>query len=1022
MKKSRLNIPPHQRERSSLLRKLNFILVFSVLMTTGALASENSPSPGGKMDDSTIPAAQQKKKTVTGKVVDSDNLPLPGVGIIVKNTTIGTATDIDGNFQLEIPENAQTLQISFVGMKSQDVAVAGKTNFSIVMASDAIGLEEVVAVGYATQKKKDITGAVSSVTSADFNKGVMSSPEQLLQGKASGVNVSSASGAPGSGQRIIIRGQGSLRQGTGPLFVIDGFPIGLAGTGSDASPLTFINPEDIESMDILKDASATAIYGARGANGVILVTTKRGAAGTSKVTVASSVGFGKIAHKMPVFSADEFRKQVVAIGGTLNDKGADTDWQDVLTRTAVTNDHNLILKGGSQKTNYYASFGYLDQQGIIISTGLKRYSGRVNITQKLIDDRLKIDYNLNATVESGENCNASTMVSAMISDNPTYPAYTDGKPTVFNDILNPLIDAQLYRSFSETRRIIANISPSFEIMKGLVYKLNLGYQNSSGEYDGQAKPSTLPFERGRLDQNYSSGRNTIIENYLTYNQDFGDHNLSAMAGYSYQETFGRWRAWSIGLFAPTGVEPRYNPGLGQELNLVDNKPSGWAQINELQSFFGRANYNYKNKLLFTATVRSDGSSKFGENKKYGTFPSFAAGWRVTEESFMKSLPFTNLKLRAGWGQTGNQEIPNKITQAMFTTSVSSTTSYPLAPTGSYPAGTTYVRLANPDIQWEVSTMTNGGIDFALFKGNLSGTIDYFHKVSNNILLEVVPSDPIQPATTYWTNVKDMTITNDGLEIALEYQHKTPGGFSYSLGGNVTFISNDVQNSPFTILTTGGASGAGLSTATVNGYVNGYPIGAFYMKEFDGIGTNGQTKYIDWNKDGKDSDADRHVVGSALPDKMFNFNANFSYKRFNLVMNFNGVSGNKIFNNTATANFYKARLAKSLNTTAAAIEFPTESIINPASVSTRYLEDGSFFRMNNATLAYNLDTKKIGCSKWLEELRLSVTGQNLFVITNYSGFDPEVNQDSSNGGIQSFGIDKNSYPRARAFVFGLNITF
>jgi len=1022
MKKSRLITPPHQRERSSLLRKLNFILVFSVMMTTAALARSASPTPDGKMDLSESASVQQKKKQVTGKVVDSDKLPLPGVGIIVKNTTIGTSTDMDGNFQLDIPENAEILQVSFVGMKTQEITVAGKSSFNITMVSDAIGLEEVVAVGYATQKKKDITGAVSSVSSADFNKGVMSSPELLLQGKASGVNVTSASGAPGSGQRIIIRGQGSLRQGTGPLFVIDGFPIGLAGTGSDVSPLTFINPEDIESMDILKDASATAIYGARGANGVILVTTKRGAAGTSKVTVASSVGFGKIARKMPVFSADEFRKQVVAIGGTLNDKGADTDWQDELTRTAVTNDHNLILKGGSQKTNYYASFGYLDQQGIIISTGLKRYSGRVNITQKLIDDRLKIDYNLNATVESGENCNASTMVSAMISDNPTYPAYTDGKPTVFNDILNPLIDAQLYRSFSENRRIIANISPSFEITKGLVYKLNLGYQNSSGDYDGQAMPSTLPFERGRLDQNYSNGRNTIIENYLTYNHDFGNHNLSAMAGYSYQETYGRWRAWSIGLFAPTGVEPRYNPGLGQELNLVDNKPSGWAQINELQSFFGRANYNYKNKLLFTATVRSDGSSKFGENKKYGTFPSFAAGWRVTEEPFMKSLPFTNLKLRAGWGQTGNQEIPNKITQAMFTTSVSSTTSYPLAPTGAYPAGTTYVRLANPDIQWEVSTMTNGGIDFALLKGDLSGTIDYFHKVSNNILLEVVPSDPIQPATTYWTNVEDMTITNNGLEIALEYQHKAAGGFSYSFGGNITFISNDVQNSPFTILTTGGASGAGLSTATVNGYVNGYPIGAFYMKEFDGIGTNGQTKYVDWNKDGKDSDADRHVVGSALPDKMFNFNANFSYKRFDLVMNFNGVSGNMIFNNTATANFYKARLAKSLNTTAAAIEFPTESNINPASVSTRYLEDGSFFRMNNASLSYSLDTKKIGCSKWLEELRLSVTGQNLFVITNYSGFDPEVNQDSSNGGIQSFGIDKNSYPRARAFVFGLNITF
>jgi iron complex outermembrane receptor protein len=999
------------------------MMIISVLITAGALAGTNSPTQAGKMELSNNPSDQQKKKQITGKVVDSDNLPLPGVGVVVKNTTIGTATDIDGKFLLEVPENTQMLQFSFVGMKSQDVPVAGQTTFNIVMASDAIGLEEVVAVGYGKQKKKDITGAVSSVTSADFNKGVINSPEQLLQGKISGVNITSSSGAPGSGQRIIIRGQGSLRQGTGPLFVIDGFPVGLAGTGSETSPLNFINPEDIESMDILKDASATAIYGARGANGVILITTKRGAQGTSKITVSSSVGFGKISHKIPVFSADEFRKQVVAVGGKLEDKGANTDWTDVLTRTAVTNDHNLILKGGSQKTNYYASLGFLDQQGIIIATGLKRYSGRVNITQKLIEDRLKIDFNLNTTVETGENCNASTMVSAMIGNNPTYPAYdANGQPTIFNDILNPLIDARLYKSFTENRRIIANISPSFEIVKGLVYKMNFGYQNTSGNYDYEAIPSTLPYERGRLDQNFSNGRNTMIENYLTWTQDYGNHNISVLGGHSYQETYGRYRAWSIGLFAPTGVEPINNPGLGQELTMVDNKPNGWAQINELQSFFGRANYSFKGKLLFTATVRSDGSSKFGDNRKYGTFPSFAGGWRISEEPFMKSLPFSNLKLRAGWGQTGNQEIPNKITQALFTTSVSSTTSYPLDNTTTYPAGTTYVRLANPDIQWEVSTQSNLGLDFALFKGDLTGTIDYFHKVSNNILLEVVPSDPIQPATTYWTNVKDMTITNNGLELALEYQHKNKNGLSYTFGGNVTFINNDVENSPFTILTTGGASGAGLSTATVNGYVNGYPIGAFYMKEFDGIGTNGQTKYVDWNKDGKDSDADRHVVGSALPDKMFNFNASFNYKRFDLVMNFNGVSGNKIFNNTATANFYKARLAKSLNTTAAAIEFPTESIINPASVSTRYLEDGSFFRLNNATLAYSLDTKKIGFTKWIDELRISLTGQNLFIITNYSGFDPEVNQDSSDRGIQSFGIDKNSYPKARAFVFGLNLTF
>ena len=375
--------------------------------------------------------------------------------------------------------------------------------------------------------------------------------------------------------------------------------------------------------------------------------------------------------------------------------------------------------------------------------------------------------------------------------------------------------------------------------------------------------------------------------------------------------------------------------------------------------------------------------------------------------------FSNLKLRAGWGQTGNQEIPPKITQALYTTRVSGTTSYPLAETGPYPAGTTFVRLANPNIQWEVSTQTNIGLDFGMLNGALTGTIDYFNKVSNNILLEVVPSDPIQPATTYWTNVEDMNITNKGWEIALDYQHRNTGGFSYGIGGNITFIDNVVEDSPFTILATGSAEGSGLSGATINGMINGYPIGTFYMQKFLGIGDDGLSIFEE------SPDAGRMVVGQALPDVMYNFYINMDYKGFDFSANFNGVSGNMIYNNTAMNKFYKAKLANSLNTTDKAIEFPNESIINSSSVSTRYLEDGSFLRLNNATLGYNFDTKSVN---WIENLRLSVTGQNLFVITNYSGFDPEVNQDRSVNGIQSFGIDLNGYPKARTFVFGINVTF
>lgn len=993
------------------LHKIKLTVLISFIMTSVAWANFSPNDPSTNLESMSL----QQEKKITGTVVDADGNPIPGVSVILKGTTTGITTGVNGEFQLEIPADAQTLVFSFVGMRTQEIPVAGKTVINVTMQAETIGLAEVVAIGYGSQKKSDITGAVGSVQSENFNKGVINSPGQLLQGKVSGVNVTSSSGAPGSGQMITIRGQGSIRQGSGPLFVIDGFPVGIDGTGSSNSQLNFLNPEDIESMDVLKDASATAIYGSRGANGVILITTKKGKSGVSQVSVSSNFGVSNMAKEVPVFSSDEFRKQVVAIGGKLEDRGGNTHWQDELTRTAITYDQNLIMSGGTDKLTYRASVGYLDQEGIVINTGIKRYSGRVNANQKLVDGRLNIDFNLNSTIEQGENAQMGTLVSEMLDFNPTYPARDEnGNPVKYPDLTNPLIHANLYKDFSESRRLIFNIAPSFEIIDGLVYKLNFGYENRSSDSDNQSMPNADPFEEGRLQQNYWNGSNTLIENYLTYTYEEGDHNFTLLGGYSYQKIYDRYRSWNIDIFADNGIEPRYNPGLGQKLTLVDNHPSGWAQINELQSFFGRANYSYKGKYMVTATVRADGSSKFGENNKYGVFPSFAGGWRISEESFMQSSSlFSNLKLRAGWGQTGNQEIPPKITQALYTTKVSSTTSYPLGGTGPYPAGTTFVRLANPDIQWEVSTQTNIGLDFGLFDNALSGTIDYFNKVSNNILLEVVPSDPIQPATTYWTNVADMNITNKGLEIALDYKHRNTDGFSYNIGGNMTFIDNVVEDSPFTILATGSASGSGLTGATINGMINGYPIGTFYMQKFLGIGVDGLSLFEE------SDDAGRMVVGSALPDLMYNFYINLDYKRFDLAVNFNGVSGNMIYNNTAMNKFYKAKLANSLNTTDKAIEYPTESIINSSSVSTRYLEDGSFLRLNNMTLGYNFDTNKVS---WIQDLRFSVTGQNLFVITNYSGFDPEVNQDRSVNGIQSFGIDLDGYPKARTFVFGINVTF
>jgi iron complex outermembrane receptor protein len=514
----------------------------------------------------------------------------------------------------------------------------------------------------------------------------------------------------------------------------------------------------------------------------------------------------------------------------------------------------------------------------------------------------------------------------------------------------------------------------------------------------------------------------LFENYLTYNTDWGNHSLTALAGQSYQKIFLQGRNYSINKFPISPVEPQYNPGIGQELTLANNKPGGYALINELQSFFGRVNYQYQNKYLITATLRADGSSKFGGNNKYGYFPSFSLGWKINDESFMANSGFDILKLRAGWGQTGNQEIPSKITQALFTSSVSSSSSYPFSENGPYPSGTIYTRLANPNIQWEVSTQTNIGLDFGFLNGKLNGSIDVFNKNTNNILLQVIPADPIQPANTVWTNVKDMNINNKGIELDLEYRVRNTNGFSYGISGNFTALSNKVTHSPYSVIPSGSASGSGLTSATINGYINDQPIGTFFLKEFTGFDQNGLSVYRDVDGDGTISDNDRIAAGTALPNVLYSFNLNLGYKGFDLAANFNGVSGNKIYDNTANSNFYKLKLFKGLNTTPEAIKYPQESVNNAAPVSTRFLKDGAYLRLNNLSLGYNFDVQKLHISQWAKALRLSVTGQNIFVITKYDGYDPEVNADRQINGVLSYGIDFLSYPKARSVIFGLNVTF
>jgi TonB-dependent starch-binding outer membrane protein SusC len=963
--------------------------------------------------------------TVNGRVTDANtNEPLAGCNVVLKGTQRGATTDAKGEYRLTIPDGTAVLVFGFIGFESQDVPVGNRTTINIALRPSASDLAQVVVIGYGTATKRDATGALKSLKATDFNRGIINSPEQLLQGRVAGVNVTSASGEPGGRQSITIRGPGGVRTGSTPLFVLDGIPLDNSSTGGATNPLNFLNPQDIEAIDVLKDASATAIYGARGANGVILITTKKGKAGAGQLTLSANVGTSTMARPLAIFGADEFRRQVAAVGGTVNDLRGSTDWQREVSRQATTQEYNLAFSGGAERLTYYGSVGVQNQEGILKNSNLRRYTGRFNASQRFMEDRLTVDVSLTASQTVNERPPIESTLGAALSANPTYPVLdANGQPARYQAFTNPLLALNLFKDITTINRVVGSLSPSLKITPELVYKLNIGVDNSSSTRDQQLFPSTIPQQDGRLDATYLNNINTLIENYFTYTKTFGNHTLTALVGHSYQRFGINGRNWSISRFPLSPIEPANNPGLGQDLTLANNRPGGFALINELQSFFGRANYAFNNRYLFTATVRADGSSKFGANNRYGVFPSFSAGWRLSEEPFLQSGPFSDLKIRAGWGQTGNQEIPSKITQALFTSNASATSSYPLDGSTNYPAGTTYTRLANPDIQWEVSTQTDIGLDFGLFKGALTATVDYFRKVSGKILLEVIPSDPIQPASTYWTNVPDMTITNQGVELDLNYRYVSPRGLRFDLGGNVTFINNVVNNSPYTVITSGGASGPGLTSATVNGYVNGQPIGTFFLREYLGVDDKGVNRFRDVDGDGiGGTDKDRIAAGSALPTRQFNLNGSVAYKGFDLTANFNGVSGNKLYDNTTNAFFYKARLVKGLNTTAEGIGEPTESINNAAPVSTRFLRDGSFFRLNNLTLGYNLNPRVVGLNRWVQNIRLSATGQNLFVITNYTGYDPEVNTDRTINGILSYGIDYLSYPRARSFVFGLNVTF
>lgn len=966
---------------------------------------------------------------VKGKVVDENKLPIPGATITETSSSNSTVTNFDGEFEITVGEG-KTIDISYMGYKTKTVAV--QTGFmTIQLDPNTAELNEVLVVGYGKQSKKDVTGAVTQLEAGNFKQGVNVSVDNLMQGKVAGVRVVNTSGEPGAGVNVTIRGVGSIRSGSTPLFVVDGVPLSNDdvspsgsnvgfGTSSAKNPLNFLNTSDIESITVLKDASASAIYGARGSNGVVLVTTKKGSKGEGTLTFDTYTGVATVANKLDVLSAGEYRN---AIKDKAFDHGGNTDWQDVIYRTAITTNNSLSFSKQTESGNYYASIAQMDQEGVVRNSNFKRLSGRINAAESFLDNkRLKVKMNLTASETKDDGVptsddggsNGQLIVHTLMA-NPTRSVFdANGNYTNFNmnAHYNPAYLLSIYQDQTRTLRVLGNLEASLRIIDGLEYKLNIGVDRSMAERNTTIFPNLTDLNpKGKYVQNNLDSKNSLVEHYLTYNLNLNKHKIEALGGFSYQKFERSGTSFSIDGISNQGegVPPSINPGF----KGTQSGTTGYAQENELQSYFGRLNYSFDNRYLLTASMRGDGSTRFGKNNKYGYFPSFALGWNIANESFLKdSSTLNNLKLRASWGQTGNQEVENKITQASY--SLSGADGYYLYDDLNLVNGVSVNRTPNPNLKWEVVTQYNVGLDFNLWNDKLYGTLDYFNKTTTDAILNV-PSQALSPTTTIWTNI-DGKIINKGIEFMLGSKIVDTKNFSWNIDMNGATLNNKIEDLPVSEILTGTISGPGQSGVNANIYKSGYAAGSFYLLEHIGFDANGANIFKDQNGDGKIDNSDRIIIEGALPTFYYGFNSDMRYKNFTFSFSIIGQTGGYLLNNTGLNALNINNLASDRNV---ATNY-YESGANPANspiLSTLFLEKSDFIRLNTARIGYNFDLKGLN---WINGLTLYVTGQNLITITNYTGYDPLINSPKSNGGNQSIGIDYASYPTSRTFSFGATL--
>ncbi len=987
---------------------------------------------------------QDISKSVKGNVTDDLGDPLPGVTVFIKGSSSGTITDIDGNYSILNVKSTDILVFSFIGMKTQEVLVGDKTYVKIQLESGDISLEEVVAVGYGTVKKSDLTGAVSSVKSEELTAYPATDMTQAMQGRSAGVMVQTVNGAPGSGVNVRIRGFGSIGSSSNPLYVVDGFP------GATLPPV-----EDIESIEILKDASATAIYGSRGANGVVMVTTKRGKKGKPRIELKTSFSFDKEINRIDLLDKDQFVDYISEVNSSFSADditGSGTDWQEEIFRTGLKQDHKLAFSGGNDELKYYVSTSMYDQKGVIINSRFKRYSITSNLDVK-VNDKINLGVNLYGqrtnndgirTQESTGGADNAGVISSALTFEPTASVYeSDGsytRSTVGDPTDNPVAIAKERITETVEDRLQANLFGEYEIIKNLKFRAAIG-ANIKNQRWGYYVPTSLRLgEDVDGDAGMGTTRSTqlINENYLTYTKKIGGSDFTVMAGNSYEsysrEIFG---AYSQGFI--TDSYSWWN----LDGATTYNQPNSKLTESELQSYYGRINYKLFDKYLLTVNGRYDGSSVLAEGHKWTFFPSGALAWNVMEEPFMEKFEtVSQLKLRISYGVSGNQSIAPYQSLASFQT-VHSVQNSQLV------NAVRPITVANENLRWEEIKQTDIGFNLGLFNQRVSLTADYYKKESSNLLFQM-PLPEYSGYSVMYQNIGG--VENKGFEIALSTVNFDKK-FKWVTDFNISTYKNKVLELPEgeDIHPSGVVPGHMVGLSDVNIIRVGEPVGLFYGYEYDGViqGDDeiitgnfdqyvGGEKYKDINgrdaegnltgqPDGKIDGDDRTIIGNPHPDFIWGLNNTFSYKGFDLNIFLQGSQGNDIYsftlqeletmngNSNSTTEALKCWTPENTDT-----DVPIASSQRGYHSSSRWVFDGSYIRLKTIALGYNLPSK-ITEAAGFEKIRFSVSAQNILTISGYHGFDPEVNYSGSNSS-QKLGFDYGSYPIYKSITFGLNVIF